>query len=105
MSNGYLRTNPTDACVLPRVEKKQIKPLDEDQITAFLKEIRGHQFEYLFVVTLFAGMRESEALGLTWDCVNFENSTITISSFRWCVEVMENTGLLPPRIVNAGPFP
>ena len=24
-------------------------------------------------------MRESEALGLTWDCVNFENSTITIN--------------------------
>ena len=79
VSNGYLRTNPTDACVLPRVEKKQIKPLDEDQITAFLQAIRGHQFEYLFVVTLFTGMRESEALGLTWDCVNLENSTITIN--------------------------
>ena len=24
-------------------------------------------------------MRESEALGLTWDCVNLENSTITIN--------------------------
>ena len=79
VSNGHIRINPTDACVLPRVEKKQIKPLDEDQITTFLKEIRGHQFEYLFVVTLFTGMRESEALGLTWDCVNFESSTITIN--------------------------
>ena len=79
VSKGYLRTNSTDACVLPRVEKKQLKPLDEDQITAFLKEIRGHQFEYLFVVTLFTGMRESEALGLIWDCVNLENSTITIN--------------------------
>jgi integrase len=79
VANGYLRINPTDACVLPRVEKKEIKPLDEDQITTFLKAIRGHQFEYLFVVTLFTGMREAEALGLTWDCVNFENSTITIN--------------------------
>ena len=30
VSNGYIRINPTDACVLPRVEKKQIQPLDED---------------------------------------------------------------------------
>jgi integrase len=61
------------------VEKKQIQPLDEDQITEFLRAIKGHQFEDLFLVTLFTGMRESEALGLTWDCVNLENSTITIN--------------------------
>lgn len=79
VSNGYIRINPTDACVLPRVEKKQIQPLDEDQITEFLRAIKGHQFESLFLVTLFTGMRESEALGLTWDCVNLENSTITIN--------------------------
>ena len=79
VSNGYIRINPTDACVLPRVEKKQIQPLDEDQITEFLRAIKGHQYEDLFLVTLFTGMRESEALGLTWDCVNFENSTITIN--------------------------
>jgi len=42
VSNGYLKTNPPDACVLPRVEKKQIKPPDEDQITALLKEIHGY---------------------------------------------------------------
>lgn len=77
--NGYIRLNPTDGCVLPRIEKKQVKPLDEDQITAFLKAIRGHQFEQLFIVTLFSGMREAEALGLTWDCVNFAKSTITIN--------------------------
>lgn len=77
--NGYIRLNPTDGCVLPRIEKKQVKPLDEDQITAFLKAIRGHQFEQLFIVTLFSGMREAEALGLTWDCVNFSKGTITIN--------------------------
>lgn len=79
VANSYIRLNPTDACILPRIEKKQIKPLDEDQIAAFLKAIRGHQFERLFIVTLFSGMREAEALGLTWDCVNFEKGTITIN--------------------------
>ena len=31
------------------------------------------------MAALFTAMRESEALGLTWDCVNLENSTITIN--------------------------
>ena len=79
VSNGYLRVNPTDACVLPRIEKKQIQPLDEKQIAEFIQAIRGHQFEYLFLVALFTGMRESEALGLSWDCVNLDNHTITIN--------------------------
>ena len=62
VSNGYIRINPTDACVLPRVEKKQIQPLDEDQFTEFLCAIKGHQFEYLFLVALFTGMRERKRL-------------------------------------------
>ena len=38
---GYLRVNPTDACTLPRVIKKEMHPLEEDQVTAFLKEVQG----------------------------------------------------------------
>ena len=30
--NGYIHSNPANSCVLPRVVKKQIKPLVEDQI-------------------------------------------------------------------------
>lgn len=76
---GYLRFNPADACTLPRVERKEIKPLDEEQSKAFLKAIKGHRFEDLFTVTLFTGMREGEVLGLTWDCVDFTDGTILIN--------------------------
>jgi len=77
--NEYIRTNPTNACILPRVEKKEIKPLDEDQITQFLKAIRGHQFEDLFIVTLFTGMRKAEVMGLTWDCVDLTKGILTVN--------------------------
>lgn len=75
---GYLRFNPADACVLPRVEKAKIIPFDDVQISEFLTAIQGNRFETLFTVTLFTGMREGEVLGLTWDCVDFERGIITI---------------------------
>ena len=75
---GYIRFNPADACTLPRAEKKEISPLDEEQIATFLKTIEGHRHELLYKVALFTGMREGEVLGLMWDCVDFEKGTITI---------------------------
>ena len=76
--NGYIRVNPTDACKPPRVVKKEIQPLDETQVSEFLKAIQGHPHEYLYKITLFSGMREGEVLGLTWDCVDLEHGTLLI---------------------------
>lgn len=78
MINGYIRFNPTTACKLPRVERREIAPLDEAQTTAFLAAIKGHQFEALYTLDLFTGMRRGELLGLTWDCVDFKKGTIRI---------------------------
>lgn len=75
---GYIRKNPSDPCVLPRIEKASIQPLDADQIKALLKAMRGHRFENLYFVDLFIGMREGELLGLKWDCVDFDKGTIFI---------------------------
>lgn len=77
--NGYIRSNPADACSLPRSEKRELAPLDEAQIAAFLDAIAGDPFEELFTVALFTGMREGEIFGLTWDCVDFERNTILVS--------------------------
>lgn len=77
--NGLIRTNPTEACSLPRMERKEMKPLDDHDIRNFLKAVEGNRFEELYVVTLFTGLREGEVLGLTWDCVDFERNTILIN--------------------------
>ena len=76
--NGYIKNNPADSTVLPRVNRRDIKPLDEEQISVFLKTIQGHEYCDLFTVTLFTGMREGEALGLLWDCVDLENGILKI---------------------------
>ena len=76
---GYLRSNPSDACTLPRIERKELKPLDDDAIRRFLEAVEGHPFEALYLVTLFTGMRQGEVLGLTWDCVDFARGTLLIN--------------------------
>lgn len=76
---GYIRFNPAGACKLPRVERAEIKPLDDVAISAFMEVIHGHKYENLYLTTLFTGMREGEVLGLTWDCVDFEGGTLTIN--------------------------
>jgi len=78
VANGYIRSNPADHCILPRPVRRELAPMDEDMITAFLKAIEGHPLEELFTVTLFTGMREGEALGLLWECVDLTKGTITI---------------------------
>lgn len=75
---GYLRANPSTACILPRITKADIHPLDSIQMTAFLQAIAGHPLESLFKTALFTGMRIGEVLGLTWDRVNFDKGTILI---------------------------
>ena len=61
------------------MERREIKPLDSDEIRAFLKAIQGNRFETILLVTLFTGMRRGEVCGLTWDCVDLEKGTILVN--------------------------
>ncbi|MCL2194928.1 MAG: site-specific integrase [Oscillospiraceae bacterium] len=75
---GYLPQNPSDNITLPRVERPDVQPMPAHVLPAFLQAIQGHEFEALYFVTVFTGLRQSEVLGLTWDCVDFTANTITL---------------------------
>lgn len=76
--NKLIPYNPVDGVKLPRRVKPELKPMDENLIAEFLKEIRGHQFEALFITALFTGARESELLAMQWSKVNLDTGEITI---------------------------
>jgi len=75
---SYIRLNPTEVCTLPRVQKKEMTILQGDQIPAFIKAVHGHNHKALFLTLLFTGARSGEALGLTWECVDFHGGTLLI---------------------------
>lgn len=75
---GMIAKNPTEACTKPRVIKRNLTPLDTDSIMQFLNAIKGHKYESFFTVAVFTGMRQSELIGLSWDCIDFEARTIWI---------------------------
>ena len=78
---GYIRSNPTESCELPRIERKEIKPLDSKEIADFLAAIKGHRFEVLYLVTLSCGLRRGEVCGLLWnDGVDLEAGTATVTT-------------------------
>ena len=75
---GYLQKNPSSACILPRVTQAEIHPLDTPDLTKLMESMKGHEYEPLILVALFTGMRSGEILGLTWDCVDFDNGLIRV---------------------------
>lgn len=75
---GFIRINPAKACTLPRMTQKEIQPLDDPELVAFLAAAEGFSHEYLFKTAVFTGMRQGELLGLTWDCVDFSALKIRV---------------------------
>ena len=75
---GYLETNPAERVTLPRSTKPEMHPLDKTQMAAYLAATAQDDYHYLLSFLPLTGLRESEALGLTWDCIDFDKGTITI---------------------------
>lgn len=78
VANGMIHINPSEACKLPKSQRMELTPLEGRQITDFLKEIKGHTHQYLYMIALFTGLREGELLGLTWDNVNLDKGFLIV---------------------------
>ena len=78
VDQGIIKENVAARAKVPRVEPKEIEPLTEAQQKAFFEAIKDHDYRWLYTVILFTGLREAEAIGLTWDCVDFQKGTLKI---------------------------
>ncbi len=76
----YIPSNPANGCILPKVTREEIHPLEGEEIAAFMRSIQGSPSEPVFFVALNTGMRLSEILGLRWSRVDFKKQTIRVDA-------------------------
>lgn len=75
---GYIKRNAAELCTTPKLEKKEISPLTDAQIKEFVSLCAEEDYGRIYKLILFTGLREGEALGLTWDCIDFKAGTLKI---------------------------
>lgn len=78
VKQGMIRENVAQKVTVPKVIKTEVQPLTEEQQKAFLAEIQNHRFKDIYTLILFTGLRECEAIGLTWDCIDFKKGTLKV---------------------------
>jgi len=73
--------NPLTHVVFPkRKHQKVTQYLSDKQIVDVINELQDSFYLTPFLLCLFAGLRRGEALGLTWDCVDFDRGKILVSN-------------------------
>ena len=78
VAEGMIPSNPCPFVKLPACQRYEAKFYTKSQIDELLEKIKSEPLYPLIRLTALYGLRRSEALGLCWDCVNFEAETITI---------------------------
>lgn len=114
-SQGRIKRNPCGEAEIPSYDtpQKEMRPLKDGEVSEFLKRIKENPFENLYYMALFTGMRESELIGLTWDCINFETGNIHLyrqlkavkgKSNTWTFTTLKNKQtrdfVLPPSVIQ-----
>ena len=94
---GYIPKNPAEGCELPRLIQKEIRPLDDSQAAILMDAARDGPLEILVPLALFTGCRLSEMLGLTWDCISFNQGTIKINKQLDRAELRQDSPFTTPK--------
>ncbi len=75
----YINKNYAKLVELPKIKKEDtLEILTINQQKQFLQAIKGHKLEVLFLIALGTGLRLGEILGLKWEDIDFNNSTLSV---------------------------
>lgn len=93
VSKGMIRKNVSDECDIPKGHQGEMRPLEDEEVPEFLRVAEEDTLLYpLYYMALFTGMRQSELIGLTWDCVNLATGKIRIYRQLLRVNVYQQKG-------------
>ena len=72
-------SNPTENCIIPKIEKQEMKILHPDHISAYLDAAEQRGALPMFYLELVSGLRKGELVALQWSDLDIENKTISVS--------------------------
>ncbi len=87
--------NVTDLVDPPRVLKKQVRPLTEEEVNTLFETVKGNPLEALYVLAVTVGLRKGELLGLKWNDINFDTGTLQVN--RSLSITKDGPVLVPPK--------
>ncbi|MDE6456803.1 MAG: tyrosine-type recombinase/integrase, partial [Dysosmobacter sp.] len=70
--------NPTKGCVLPKLERKEMKILPPESLGTFFEEARRSGVFELYYIDLATGLRRGELLGLKWTDIDLSKGIIHV---------------------------
>ena len=88
---NLLVRNPADATELPQPDKKEMRALDESETATLLKAAQGTRLYIRILLTVTAGLRRGELLGLKWNDIDFKRGKLSV---RRAVEQTRSHGVV-----------
>lgn len=78
MQRGRVRRNVATLVEPPSVRREEVRPLTADQARAVLQTAQGRRNAARWSVALALGLRQGEALGLSWDAVDIGAGSLVV---------------------------
>jgi len=94
-----LPSNPASEVPKPKLDPREMRVFDENEVKAFLESAKRSRHHALFVLAVTTGMRRGELLAMHWPDVDFDAGTVTI---RRTLVMVGNTFLLKEPKTKAG---
>ena len=75
---GLIDSNPADRVERPKKNQFVGSIYNEYELEQLFELVKGKHIEFGVILAAFYGLRRSEAIGLKWTAINFEQKTISI---------------------------
>jgi integrase len=95
VNDGLILRNPCVAVDPPQVRRKEIRPLNRDEVRTLFEAAASNRLEALYIVAVHCGLRQGELLGLKWEDVDLEVRRLQIR------RTLSNGEFTPPKTAKS----
>lgn len=75
---GMVGRNAADGVIVPRPEPREMSTLTAEELGRLFEVTKDDPLQRLWILLATTGLREGEALGLSWGDIDFSNGTVVV---------------------------